>query len=362
MKTRMIIAAVLILSICSGCNYIDIDKRYFVIAMGLDKNADTKAYDLYLKIALPSGEPHKKADTYFLDTKDITSLNQGVENIKQIAEKELDFSHMNTVLFGKNIKKKDIDMFIDWLVQNSDIQNTTHLALAEPSAFKVLNNDTSEKQYAPLSLNIMLSQLSASTPYLVSNNLFEFRRNETEEGIDPVLPLVEKYGNKLRIRKAVIFDKQNGTFNLNSEQLKTFNMLQGDIKKDSFKVTDSKGCFYIKYDSLSTKLKLETDDFPGILKVNMKMEGDVVQSVEGYNNMKLKSYEKLSEQMLQKQVDELLSIFQEKRIDPLGLGLKYRSSHFGSVEEEKKKWESIYPHLDFDVQTQVKLLSPGTLK
>lgn len=55
-------------------------------------------------------------------------------------------------------------------------------------------------------------------------------------------------------------------------------------------------------------------------------------------------------------------MFQKANVDPLGIGLDYRAHHFGTVKEEWKAWQALYPELEFNVNIQVKLDDVGVIK
>lgn len=56
------------------------------------------------------------------------------------------------------------------------------------------------------------------------------------------------------------------------------------------------------------------------------------------------------------QGDELVQSFKKQKIDPLGLGLKYRSKDKAMTPE---KWQSIYPDADVQVKCQMKIVQTG---
>jgi spore germination protein KC len=51
----------------------------------------------------------------------------------------------------------------------------------------------------------------------------------------------------------------------------------------------------------------------------------------------------------------LLKKFQKANVDPLGFGLDFRAHYFGTIKEEWKAWQALYPELEFNANIQVKL-------
>ncbi|WP_079477241.1 Ger(x)C family spore germination protein [Halobacillus salinus] len=360
MKRICLTLAILIL-FTSGCAYIDIDKRSFVLAIGIDKeDPESSTFDIHLKIALPSGEANQEAQAFILETEKADSLAEGIEIIKQKADKELDFSHMKATLFGSNLKPKDVLTSLDWLKRRSDIQNISHIALASPNALVALETKPSDKQYASLALNTTLSQYIVESPFVASNFLFEFNRNRNERGISPSLPVIELDEEEVRIRDAMVLKGKDEWVEIDEEQVKFFNMLAHGLENETLKVADEEQYFFVRFKSFRSDWKLEENASKLHVQVNMK--GDIEESSTHINENKLEPYQQQTEEELKKKITSLLTMFREENIDPLGLGLTYRATHFQSRDKEWEDWQKLYPDLEIDVDADVELISPGLIK
>lgn len=345
----------------TGCSYIDIDKRAFVLAIGIDKeDPESSPYDIHLKIALPSGEANKEAQAFILETEKADSLAEGIEIIKQKADKELDFSHMKATIFGSNLKPSDVLTSLDWLIRRSDIQNISHIALGEPNALKILETKPSDKQYAAIALNTSLSQYIVESPFVASNFLFEFNRNRKEHGISPSLPVAEVDNEEIRIREAVVLNGGDKWVKLDEEQVKYYNMLAHELEDETLKITDDKQSFFVRFKSLSSEWEVKPKSSE--LLVNMNMKGDIEESTTSINENNLEPYEHRVEDELEQKIKAFLTMFRDENIDPLGLGLSYRATHFESREKEWQDWQKLYPELQINVHAEVQLISPGQIK
>ena len=57
-------------------------------------------------------------------------------------------------------------------------------------------------------------------------------------------------------------------------------------------------------------------------------------------------------------IEALLYKIRDAKVDPYGFGLHYLGQHFGN-EKDWAYWQSVYPEVNFEVETHVKIESTG---
>ncbi|UPG62947.1 hypothetical protein [Metabacillus endolithicus] len=136
MKTKilMVVAALLFLG---GCGYKDIDRRFFVVSIGVDKSDDKEnMYDITLKLAVPSSETKTASTESRMMTESAETISEAVRIIKSKVEKELDFSHTKIIIFGENVVEDDLTNILDWFYRRRDIQAISWTAVGSLRLFQ----------------------------------------------------------------------------------------------------------------------------------------------------------------------------------------------------------------------------------
>src|SRR5690606_5250855 len=91
MKRRLMlsfVASILLAgALLSGCGFKDIDKRYFVVGMGIDKGEnEEKPYRITLKLGVPSIQIDAGKSKTQVETIEAVSIAEGVRMLKSRSE------------------------------------------------------------------------------------------------------------------------------------------------------------------------------------------------------------------------------------------------------------------------------------
>lgn len=367
----IILLLVIVASLIAGCGFKDIDKRIFVIGMGVDKSDDEeeKPYKITLKTVVPSGgtkNAPKPEYTYL--TMEAKSIADAVHLLKSHVDKELDFAHAKVILFGDKLLEEEEDMRVlsDFFLRRRDFQQISWVAVGKPSAEDVLKaKPSSEVTGANVLFNIF-SGIGTNSSNTVSTYLFDFRRQLIEDGIDAVLPIIEtdKKKKKMIVNKAIVFKDKKGKVELDPRQSEIYNVLSNQTTNNNIiiPVSNKKGeTFTVYVQNAKTKYQLKSLSDPNkyTLKMTVKMVGVVEESTAILSSSKLDEYSKQASNAAKKEILPFLKEMQKNEVDPIGFGLRYQATH-PDYKEKGKEWSDIYPNLEFDVTVKVAIKDVGT--
>ncbi|HET6872569.1 MAG TPA: Ger(x)C family spore germination protein, partial [Sporolactobacillaceae bacterium] len=139
-----LIASLLITT--TGCGYKDIDKRYFILNIGIDKGKGKAKYTIFIKIANPSEQGKIQSNDSEVLSIQSNSFSDGLELLKTRLDKNVDLGHMKVLMVSPYIAKHDMATLTDWIVQHRDIQRIAYVAIAKPSCRTILTvNPKTEK-------------------------------------------------------------------------------------------------------------------------------------------------------------------------------------------------------------------------
>ncbi|RTE04431.1 Ger(x)C family spore germination protein [Paenibacillus whitsoniae] len=340
-----------------GCGFKDIDKRFFVVAMGIDlsDNKD-KPYDVTLRLAVPASKVGEGLAESQIEHQEAQSIAEAVRNLKAHVDKEIDFGHCRVFLFGDKLVKTHLQESLNWLARRRDIQLISYVAVAEPTAGKLLHGNPTTERLAGNSFFLTFGKEGTVSPFTVTSFLFDCFRRFKEKGMDPVIPIVRYDGDSYVVEKLSLLDKFHEKLVLTPEETQLFNMSANEYKKSGIPIDYQGQRLALYVSNISSKINITHDTIPTV-KFSMNISGMVEQGVLRLDPQEVER--KLS-QHVSESLEKLLAKIQDAGVDPYGFGLHYLAQYFGK-ESDWKHWQEVYPEVKFQVNTSVKITNTGLI-
>ncbi|WHT49283.1 hypothetical protein QNH10_06690 [Sporosarcina thermotolerans] len=162
------IAAVLFLMVLlqAGCAFKDIDKRIFVVGIGIDPSEKVKdGYRVTLKLAKPIGNVKQATTpTYAYLSHDADSIALAVAEMETRTDKLLDLTHNRIIILNKELLSKDLASFMDFFTRRGDIQMICFVAVAANTSEKVLSFEPAIEAPASISLYNFFDNTGTKAP------------------------------------------------------------------------------------------------------------------------------------------------------------------------------------------------------
>jgi len=364
----LLLILILLIPIAAGCGTKDIDKRMFVIGVGIDKSDnEEKPYKVSLKVPVPMNKKSSGTSPGFIFlTEEAATISEALHLLTTHVDKNLEYGHAKFIVIGESILNEDLRVVMDIFLRRREFQQTAWTTVGKPSAESVL-------QAKPASdipdINILFNRFSdigTESSYIVSVFLFDFRRQLVERGIDPVLPVIEtnEGKDKIIVNKAVVIDDNSkGKLELTTEQVEDYNMITNRMGSVRFElgVQAEDFDFTVYIDKVKTNYKITTNNNKPVVKMNLELTGVIEESTQRLVQHKTEEYNRLAAAVLKKRLEAFLTYLQKNEVDPIGFGLRYEATrlHTEHIEEE---WNKLYPELSFDVTVHVKITSLGSIE
>ncbi|MEJ9280330.1 hypothetical protein [Ureibacillus thermosphaericus] len=196
MKAKVfILITIPFLIVLTGCGeFKDIDRMVFVSMIGIDQTDDPeKPYKIILKLYVPTSSFRQNSTPeYTYLSKNGKTLAETISILESHLDKELDFGHSKLIVVGEKILQNDnYKEILDYLIRKHDIQMISYFAVGRPAAEEIIKFlPAGETALQPTIFNYFDNN-GAESSYIISTFLFDLRRRLKEEGIDPILPIVE---------------------------------------------------------------------------------------------------------------------------------------------------------------------------
>ncbi|WP_423800035.1 Ger(x)C family spore germination protein [Neobacillus sp. SAB-20_R2A] len=363
MRKQFALIVVLTSFFLSGCQFNDLDKRFFVVAIGVDLTQDEKnPYRVIMKLAIPSAQVEPGKSRFQIIKKESNSIPEAIRIIQSMVDKKLDFGHCRVIILNEDILQHDQLAVIKWFIKRPDIQGISYVAVGKPSAEKVLSWKVKSERLPANALILAFNEVTNNSPYVMSDILNDYYMRLREDGIDPYLPIIEPIKGSFRINKAVVFKEKKMKAELNPNETRLLNELLNNEKTNLINVGKRNERLFVNAEHTDTKWKIivPKKGKPYVL-LYIKIHGIVEESeMTLHRRSDLAKYEKKAASQISSRVKEFLIHLQELEVDPLGLGLKYQAK-YGITNNNISQWKAIYSNLEFKVKTDVKLKGTGAM-
>jgi spore germination protein KC len=363
MGVILIMLALICLTGCAFSGFKDIDKRFFVMAIGVDESDKfEKGYKVSLKLAIPA-EEKAASGNFVLVSEEAPTITEAVRKMKAMVDKEIDFGHTKILIFSKAIMKRNLKQTMNWFFHRRDIQLISWIAMGEPSAEAVLKVKTKSERLAANALFLSFAQLGTESDYILTQYFFDFHRRLFEDGIDPIAPIIKAEKEGFTIDQAVVFDKRMLKYELSPQETKWLNIITGKANKSDIKVKEGERYFQVSADDLNITYKIGKDKEN---KPTLHIEGSIVGIIEEYKQggisiADLEKYSRLTSEAVEEDVINVVTKLQKENIDPIGFGLRYRA-YVDSTERGWQNWKDMYGYLSVTASIEAKIMGTGISK
>ncbi|WP_058301399.1 Ger(x)C family spore germination protein [Gorillibacterium timonense] len=346
-----------------GCTFRDIDKRFFVVAVGFDESGNPqKPYKVTLKLAIPAshiepGLPHK----FQLVSEEAATISEAIGLIGSRVDKHLDFSQTKAFILGLKLMSRNIQNSLDWLVRRHDIQGIAYLSVGDPTAESVLKTSPPSERLPSNSLILIFGREGNNSSYIMPITVSEYYRRSTEKGLTPYMPIVRPSQGTYLVDQVALLATSKIELILTPEETRFLNQLtrQRMVREYSFHHGDESYSLEIKRMRYNYKL-LRTPQ--GKLRHVAKIKASVMlQHTNSYRTQEWGRLEKLTQDHMAADYLKLMEKIRDSGTDPLGFGLRYRATHH-DADRDWTQWRALYPAMDFSVQVDCTMRGTGIIK
>lgn len=362
MRLSLVLIYLAVSLLVTGCGFKDIDKRYFVVAMGIDLTDNReKPFRITLKLGVPSIQIDAGKSKTQIETIETDSIAHGLRLLKAQVDKEIDFGHCNVFLFGEKFSQTNIRDAVTWMSRRRDIQKVAAIGIGSPNAETIISDQPGIERFPGNALALFFSNDATESSYTFIELLTDLFRRLNEKGLDPILPIVRlQNDNTYVVNQVALLDKERFVIKLEPDETQLLMQLLARLKKLNVYGGFVSPPYAIALQKISTKYKFQHTESALVLNMNIK------QAVT-FDEMPMNTYYNEPSQTINQietdysdAVTKLLKKIQEAGVDPIGFGLRYRTKHH--MPNFEQEWPAIYKNLEFQVTTKIDVHGTGLLK
>lgn len=192
-----------------------------------------------------------------------------------------------------------------------------------------------------------------------------FMNQMMAKGVDAYLPYIKKTSNAIKVSGVALFDQEKMVGHIPGEDTFTFKAMIENHKNGiyEFQLHDRTKT-HVVLENIKSHVSYQIKPTNHLTKkphitIDIKLKGELKEFMKSKKidipNI-LDQVEKEVGKRVAQQGQDLVQSFKEQHIDPLGLGLRYRSKDKAMTPE---KWQEIYPDADVQIKCHMKIVQTG---
>lgn len=264
---------------------------------------------------------------------------------------------LSVVLISEQLAQRGFREIIDSYAREPDISRKMYFAIVEGSTKELLEGDYKLTQSVTQYIKGQLDQnLKRTFP---TTNIHEFLNAYFGKGKDPFLPLLSKKENKIEISGFAVFNDDKLIEKIHNKSFLLKTLIEG-FQSGAYDVPVENDL--ISFDNIGSAVHIrykKSKDIPEFhIKVKIKGQYEEIKNKSFVKSTDIKGLEKQVKKSLEKELTTLVRQFQEKKVDPLGLGEIARSQDRSWNQET---FYQQYPKIPIKVEVDFELLEIGII-
>ncbi|MEC1521377.1 Ger(x)C family spore germination protein [Neobacillus niacini] len=378
LKIAIVISSFCILTSC-GVETKQLERLGLITAIGFDLK---KENEINGTVAVSKFDPMAKVMTNVISANANTLQTLRAEENLAI-DQRLEMGQLRCVIYSKELAEKGIIQLVNALNRDPTVGNMVYLTIAEEDASSIIKMDEKKIKVNIGTYLYNLIRQNVERELLISPTLHEFNHKFFDNGQDPVLPILQVKKDKVAISGVALFNDDKLAARLSNDKLFYLKLLTDEYRTGSKELEFDREEFsniintqggksfgevynklFLSIDTLRSNTKIKLVDKKNIrFKVEVKMDSRLLETtnyLELGKTANMKFIEKKVNQEMEKQIKKLLLFFQEKKVDPVGIGNEYMA-HVRGKPMTQKEWKELYKNAKFDVQVKNTIARTGTM-
>jgi len=358
-KVKKAVLPLLVVFMLSGCMNIEkrvLDDIQLATALGYEY-IDKDTFET--TVVFPNFQPDKSVKNETITAKSV--LTREIRDLQSLqSDKPFVSGKIEVTLFERKTAERGLANLLDALQRDPSVGAKVYLGILEGSP-----RDFLSKQYGNADNGIYLSNLieqNIESGLIHKTNLHQFMYKLYAEGIDPVLPILEQKEGNANLKALGLFKNDKLVDEIKPEQFFIFKiLLERRSQRDSYAIQfKNKGKASIYNIKATRKFEIPKPMTSSDINMNIKIRSILLEYQNGsLSKAKMTMLEKEMEKEFKKAAEDMIKKFQEKGIDPLGIGEQVRTR---SRNWDMNKWKDIYPTIKLNVNVDVELLESGVIQ
>jgi spore germination protein KC len=361
----------------TGCTQIarskiEIDDAIFVRVLSIDKGEkDNVKVTITSKNATPNSSdagPSIKQSSYSISAEGKT-LAEAVRSLWSFSDRRPYYGHAEFILIGEDAAKEGLLKYIDYVSRDHQFRHSAKLYIVKgSSASSLVENAASGDLFIADRLKNLESDvtgLSISSVVTLAEAMFIFDNPNVSTFI-PCLEQVNRPGmtndkdnTDIQLNGYAIFQKDKLNRYLQYNESRGINWIKNRIASGMIIVKGHNGediTLEIINSHTVIKPKITKDKLTCDITVNFNTNIDEITAPdEVFNKSSIDSLVQQQEDIVKKEVENVLNIAQKSNLDFFGIIQEFHMKYPVMWKDIEKNWSELFPEISFNVMVDSKI-------
>ncbi len=368
MRKVLLLLVLLLLAINSGCEGRDLEKS--VIPLGLGVDVDQEQIVVSAELAgnqTPEATEPSTGPDFYVVSGHGPSVAEAARNIMLEIPRQPLWSHLNTVIIGEKLARRDMALFMDFLSRNRNVRKNIPVFIAKGCVpADILSVKPPIEPHPSLVLRNLIYLQEKQVGAYVPVDLKDMEARFLSPGIEPLVPQItlEKSNNdkRLCLEGAAVFRgrKMVGFFDeLESRGYRWISpqMIQGGLFLIPSPLQSGRQLtLELSRSRAQITPKLQEGDIT--MQIVVKAEGNFYEQNEVgelFTRQGFLDIERLANREIERQIRLAISKAQELSSDVFGWGQMFREAYPREWKGMEGDWEEIFPLIEAQIKVEFTL-------
>lgn len=383
---RKIGVTLLILSVVllSGCwDMREITDLGLVMAVGIDKNADSNQYTVTVQMANPNQGGGSQAgkggptQAVWVSSAEGKTIFEAIRKLVKVSSKRIMWAHNNIVIIGESLAKDSIIPVLDFFTHNSELRMKTWVAVSEGNAKDYITAKSSIDAIPGIALQQMFRYGPLAAESLQTDMLSlstQFYSNETQ----PILSAItfQKHlmtsdkgksndeAQPVFLEGAAVFNKDKMVGWLSPQETLGVAWILDQTQDTIVTVpepTNRNKSVAVETSNVKTIIKSQLKEGMPNVTIKVTAEGSIVEE-DGTTNLSITAFKNKIETLVAQKISTDIRMAVDKvqkgyKSDVLRFGREIHIQHDKEWESEiKYKWHSIFPNIPVKIEAHIDII------
>ncbi|MFC7371063.1 Ger(x)C family spore germination protein [Fictibacillus iocasae] len=319
---------------------------------------DQKGEDIQITATAPfiqqNSQPGAFTETFTTLAK---SPQEAREQLQNEAPRPFENGKLQVVVMNKELGEKGLGTILESLQEDSKVGRSVFLAMTRGDAKDILYSQYAVSPIVSSYLKDLIEK-SGKTNY-PKVNFHDYLYSYYGAGMDPVLPIIKKVGDRIRMDGLACFRGDTYVTSLPPKDVFIFKTLYEKVKRG-----------YYQFSFKNNTISVEEMDISSDYRVTLSSSYDIHihVSINGYvreasgikiNRENVNKIEKGLKTEMEKKANNIIAKLQKHKSDPLRIGDTVRSK---DRKWKEAVWDKQYPNAQITAHYHVKLNSTGVIE
>lgn len=368
-KACFLLLSIIICLYLTGCwNYRGLDQMNIVVGIAVDFNKAENLYDLSFEVSSLAGANKESGIVGRIINAQGKTIFDAIRNAKRKEADKLFFGSPHVLVINKYLASEmGILGVIDFFLRDGEGRESMCVAISqEETAAIIIESTEGAIEMVSVNLHEIMREEKNIMGSAAQMEMYKIFSELSSKKRSVLLPALRKVKNGDSIvseanGSAIIKEDKLVGF-LNPDQSKYALMAQGELKSSIITLGLTHNLANdISLEIFKNKAKKSYKIEDGKIKVKIEVENHVaVSENQSFINLKdekeVEKVEKAAEEKINKNIQSVVSTMQERyNADVFGFGEMIYKRDLKFWEEISERWDEIYPTLEVEVKSKVKI-------